>query len=50
MDDEIKEMAQEMINYLNEMGQYTQFIDWMEERGHDRNDVESTITKIEDDL
>jgi len=43
-----KEIAQEMLNFLNEMGHYQSFIDWEEERGLDTEQLESDIeTEIE---
>jgi len=43
-----KELALEMLNYLNEMGQYQKFLEWAEERGFDKDDLESDIDKLEE--
>ena len=48
-EEETKEFAQDMVNYLNETGNYQNFIAWMVERGHDKEDVESNLTKIEEE-
>jgi hypothetical protein len=43
-----KEIAQEMLNFLNENSQYTNFLSHMEGRGFDVDELEDDIeTKIE---
>lgn len=42
------EMAQDLINFLNEMGQYTAFVDWMVERGSEEDEIEECLNKIEE--
>lgn len=39
-----QEIAQEMLNFMNEFGTYQQFLDWAEERGFDKDDLENDIT------
>jgi len=40
---DLQEIAQEMLNYLNEVGQYQSFINWAEERGFDIEELEQDI-------
>ena len=37
------EIAQEMLNYLNQEGLYTSFLNWAEERGFDTVELEGDI-------
>lgn len=41
------EITIELINYLNERGQFQDFLAFMEARGFDRDELESDIDKIE---
>ena len=43
----VHEIAQEMLNYLNERGQYYSFLDWAENRGFDVEELENDLEKIE---
>lgn len=45
---EVKELASELVAFLNSTGQYQSFIDWEEERGYDIIDLEDAISDIED--
>jgi len=40
MGEEYEELAKDMINFLNETGQYHRFVDWMVERGNDKDQLE----------
>ena len=42
-----QEIAQEMLNFLNEEDQYQNFLDWAENRGFD---VTELVLDIEDEL
>ena len=42
------EITQDLINYLNAMGQYQTFLDWMVDRGSDREELEDSLNKIEE--
>ena len=43
-----KELALEMLNYLNETSQYLEFLSWAEDRGHDVEQLEEDIEKLEE--
>lgn len=45
---EVKELASELVAFLNSTGQYQAFIDWEEERGYDIIDLEDAISDVED--
>lgn len=40
---DLQEITQEMLNYLNEVGQYQSFINWAEQRGFDTEELEQDI-------
>ena len=42
-----QELLQEVFNYLNEFGQYQDFLDFMEQRGFDIQELESDIERFE---
>ena len=42
-----KELTQELIEFLSEIGHYQNFLYWMDSRGYPREEVESVIEKIE---
>tara|TARA_B110001454_G_C12544785_1_gene361027 strand:+ start:322 stop:462 length:141 start_codon:yes stop_codon:yes gene_type:complete len=39
------EIAQEMLEYFNEHGQYQDFLNWAEQRGFDIEELEASITE-----
>jgi hypothetical protein len=43
-----RELAQEMLNFLNETGQYENFLNFMDNRGFDTTDLENDLTALED--
>lgn len=43
-----RELAQEMLAWLNAHGQYTNFIEWCGERGFDKEDLDADLTLLED--
>jgi len=43
---EVEELANEMINHLNEIGRYSEFLLWMKERGWDIDEVEEKMNEI----
>jgi len=47
MEMDAQELAVEMLAYLNEMGQYQNFLDVMEQKGFDIEQLEADIDKLE---
>jgi len=42
-----QELLQEVFNYLNAFGNYREFLDYMEQRGFDLEELESDIERFE---
>ena len=42
-----EELGQEMLNFLNETGKYQQFLEWLEERGFDKEEADSDMGQFE---
>lgn len=43
-----KEIALEMLNFLNETGQYGEFLNWAENRGFDIAELETDLGNLEE--
>lgn len=46
---ETEELTNELIHFLNDRGLYYLFLDWTEERGFDRNELEKKIEEVQDE-
>tara|TARA_R100001244_G_scaffold131884_1_gene106105 strand:+ start:3093 stop:3239 length:147 start_codon:yes stop_codon:yes gene_type:complete len=44
---EIEELTSELIAFLDSKGQYNEAVNWMEERGYDRDKAEDSIAEYE---
>lgn len=42
------DIALEMLNFLNETGQYQNFMDWADNKGFDINELELDIDELND--
>jgi hypothetical protein len=49
METDLHELLVEMLAYLNEFGQYENFLEWEEGRGYDRHQLDSDLEKLEED-
>jgi hypothetical protein len=47
---DLQELTQELIEFLNSTGQFQSFLDWEEERGYDRDELENNMEKAEEGL
>ena len=43
-----KELAVEMLNFLNDTGQYQDFLNWADNRGFDADELDKDMDKLED--
>ena len=45
---DLQELTQELIAFLDATGQYQAFLDWEEERGYDRDELDSEMEKVQE--
>ena len=45
---DLQELTQELIAFLDTTGQYQAFLDWEEERGYDRDELDSEMEKVQE--
>ena len=44
---DLQELTEELISFLNATGLYQKFLDWEEERGYDRDELDSELEKVQ---
>jgi hypothetical protein len=45
---DLQELTQELIAFLDAKGQYQSFLDWEEDRGYDRDELDSEMEKAQE--